>query len=190
MTEPRIPYLPIQKYPLWMRFLFRLQRKKFGAILNPSYLWGYTPKQFLVFTLFYLVSQNKKSTLHPGLRSLVMVRVAQIHGCQFCIDINALLLMERTQSQEKFLNLSNWKSHSEFSELEKAALEYAEAMTQTECQVTEELMTRLKTQLTDTQIIELTGLIAYQNMSARFNSALNIPPQGFCDLKAPQKKNT
>lgn len=67
-------------------------------------------------------------------------------------------------------------------------LEYAEAMTQTECQVSDPMMEKLKSFISAEEIIELTGLIAYQNMSARFNSALNIPSQGLCQMKHPVKK--
>ena len=33
---------------------------------------------------------------------------------------------------------------------------------------------------TDDAVIELTGLVAFQNLSSKFNSALDVPPQGFC----------
>jgi len=34
-------------------------------------------------------------------------------------------------------------------------------------------------------VVELTGLIAFQNMSSKFNAALDVPPQGFCRLPQP-----
>ncbi len=49
-------------------------------------------------------------------------------------------------------------------------------------QVTDELMTRLQHHFDDDAIVELTGLIAFQNLSSKFNSALDVPPQGFCKL--------
>ena len=48
--------------------------------------------------------------------------------------------------------------------------------------VTDELMAELRRHYTDDAIIELTALIAFQNLSSKFNSALDVPPQGFCRL--------
>jgi len=43
-------------------------------------------------------------------------------------------------------------------------------------------MARLKEQFDDDAIVEITGLIAFQNMSGKFNSALAATPQGFCQM--------
>ena len=51
-------------------------------------------------------------------------------------------------------------------------------------QVNDELRARLKAQWSEDAIIELTGLIAFQNLSSNFNSALDVPAQGFCRLPA------
>jgi len=48
--------------------------------------------------------------------------------------------------------------------------------------VTDELVEQLKGFFDDDGIVELTGLIAFQNLSSKFNSALDVPPQGFCKL--------
>jgi hypothetical protein len=40
----------------------------------------------------------------------------------------------------------------------------------------------LKNVFDDDGVVELTGLIAFQNLSSKFNSALNVPAQGFCQL--------
>jgi alkylhydroperoxidase family enzyme len=43
----------------------------------------------------------------------------------------------------------------------------------------------LRRHFDDNAVIELTGLIAFQNISSKFNSALGVPPQGFCALRMP-----
>ena len=48
--------------------------------------------------------------------------------------------------------------------------------------VTDELMAGLRRHYSDDAIIELTALVAFQNLSSKFNSALDVPPQGFCHL--------
>ena len=69
-----------------------------------------------------------------------------------------------------------------FTAREKIALAYAAAITHQSSQVSEELFNELKRHFNDDAIIELTALIAFQNLSSKFNAALNVPSQGFCRL--------
>jgi alkylhydroperoxidase family enzyme len=55
-------------------------------------------------------------------------------------------------------------------------------VTRSDVQVDDGLMARLKEQFDDDAIVEITGLIAFQNMSGKFNSALAATPQGFCQM--------
>lgn len=64
---------------------------------------------------------------------------------------------------------------------EKAALAYAEAMTYSGWRTEPALIARLRQYFSDDAIIELTALITYQNLSSKFNAALGVPAQGFCE---------
>jgi alkylhydroperoxidase family enzyme len=81
-----------------------------------------------------------------------------------------------------FEALVAWQQSDQFSESERVALEYAEAVTLCSGAIEERLMERLKEHFEDDAIIELTALIAFQNLSSKFNSALGVPPQGFCRI--------
>jgi len=48
--------------------------------------------------------------------------------------------------------------------------------------VDDHLRSRLKRQWDDNSIVELTGLIAFQNLSSKFNAAIDVPAQGFCQI--------
>ena len=61
------------------------------------------------------------------------------------------------------------------------ALAYADAVTATPPRVDEALKAQMKLHFTEDAITEMTALIAFQNLSARFNAALDIPSQGLCD---------
>lgn len=65
----------------------------------PGLFWGRIPKLQILFVLFWGHLDRKDSSLEPSLRALVQVRVAQINWCDFCIDYNALNLLERTNSR-------------------------------------------------------------------------------------------
>ena len=175
-----IPVKPLNKYPFWLRPFFWSQRRKYGAVLDPGLLWGRVPKLFATVALLYGTLDRKSSPLDPVLRSLVTVRVSQINWCDFCVDINSMTLAKRADSMDKVEQLADWQKRDIFSDKERLALEYAEAITYSDQQVTEELMQRLKLIFDDDIIVELTGLIAFQNLSSKFNSALDVPAQGFC----------
>lgn len=135
---------------------------------------------FGAVALLYGVLDRKSSPLDPVLRSLVTVRVSQINWCHFCVDINSATLAKRAGSMDKVEQLADWREEDIFTDKERLALEYAEAVTYSDQQVSEELMQRLKVVFDDDTIVELTGLIAFQNLSSKFNSALDVPAQGFC----------
>lgn len=83
---------------------------------------------------------------------------------------------------EKVEALDHWKESELFNKKEKAVLEYVEAITYSDRQVSDELTQRLRDYFSEDAIVELTGLIAFQNLSSKFNSALDVPAQGFCKL--------
>jgi alkylhydroperoxidase family enzyme len=65
-----------------------------------------------------------------------------------------------------------------FTDAEKVALEYADAITDTRRDVDDELFARLQRHHDDDTIAEMTMIIAWENSSSRFNRALRIPSQG------------
>jgi alkylhydroperoxidase family enzyme len=81
---------------------------------------------------------------------------------------------------EKVEQLAQWRVSDLFDEQENVVLEYTKAVTYSDQQVTDELVHRLKNFFDDDGIVELTGLIVFQNLSSKFNSGLDVPPQGFC----------
>ena len=83
--------------------------------------------------------------------------------------------------------LANWRDSQLFNENERVALEYAEAVSITGQTVSEDLITRLKSDFDQDAIVELTGLVAFQNLSSKFNSALDVPAQGFCQIPAARR---
>lgn len=122
------------------------------------------------------------SPIDPALRSLLTVLVSQINSCAFCVDLNSATLIKRGVSSQKIEALPHWRNSTLFDAAEKAALDYADAMTRYDRGVDDKIFAGLKQHFDDDEIIELTGLIAFQNLSSKFNSALDVPAQGFCPL--------
>jgi len=166
----------------YVRPFFWSQRRKYGQVLKPALLWARVPRLFIAVAILYGVLDRKNSPLDPVLRSLVTVRVSQINWCRFCVDINSATLAKRAGSMEKVEALDHWKDSELFTDKEKAVLEYVEAITYSDQQVNDELTQRLQEYFSEDAVVELTGLIAFQNLSSKFNSALDVPAQGFCKI--------
>jgi alkylhydroperoxidase family enzyme len=81
-------------------------------------------------------------------------------------------------SEEKILALADYATSALYTEAERAALEYADAITLSDRDVSDELFARLRRHYPDDALVELTGIIAWENASSKFNRALRIPSQG------------
>ena len=182
----RVSEKPLGVYPWYLAPFFWNQRRKYGEVLLPGLLWARVPKLFIAVAILYGVLDRKKSPLSPTLRSLITVRVSQMNWCQFCVDLNSATLATRAGSMAKVVSLEKWRESDLFDPQEKAALDYAEAMTDTGRRVDDATVEQLRLYFDDDEIVELTGLIAFQNLSSKFNSALDVPAQGFCRLPPNQ----
>ncbi|MCD2452114.1 MAG: carboxymuconolactone decarboxylase family protein [Methylicorpusculum sp.] len=178
----RVTEKPLDSYPWYLRPFFWNQKRKYGQILKPALIWARVPRLYAAIAVLYGVLDRKSSPIDPVLRSLITVRVSQINGCRFCIDINSAVLAQRTGSMNKVEALERWQESELFDNQERVILEYVEAVTYTDRQVDENLTQRLYEYFNEDEIVELTGLIAFQNLSSKFNSALDLPAQGFCRL--------
>ena len=81
-------------------------------------------------------------------------------------------------SEEKLLALLDWESSTLFDDTERLVLEYADSMTTTGRDVSDELFARLSAVFDDDAIVELTEIVAWENASSKFNRALRVPSQG------------
>ncbi|ODA67139.1 Carboxymuconolactone decarboxylase family protein [Methyloligella halotolerans] len=178
----RIAPKPLKSYPWYLKPFFWNQRRKYGDVLDPALAWGRAPRLFMGVAVLYGMIDRKGSPIDPPLRSLVTVRVSQLNHCAFCVDLNSSTLMKRGVEMEKVEALPRWRESDLFDDRERAALDYAEAVTLSDRETTDAQFAALRQHFDEDAIVELTGLIAFQNLSSKFNAALDIPPQGFCAL--------
>lgn len=178
----RVPAKTLSAYAWYVRPFFWNQKRKYGRVLDAALLWARAPRLFLGVATLYGMIDRSASPIEPALRSLITVRVSQINWCAFCVDINSATLLKRGVGEEKVVALPDWRNSQLFSARERAALDYAEAMTRSDIHVSDAQVSALRAHFDDDAIVELTGLIAFQNMSSKFNAALAVEPQGFCRL--------
>ena len=81
-------------------------------------------------------------------------------------------------SEEKILALNEYAESPLYDAKEKAALEYADAITLSDRDVDDELFARVRGMFDEEALVELTAIIAWENSSSKFNRALRVPSQG------------
>lgn len=175
----RVEAKPLTAYPWYLRPFFWHQRRRYGQVLQPALLWARVPRFFLGMAWMAGALKRRGSRVSPALRAVLSVRVAQIEWCRFCVDLNAAMGIEGGLDDAKLAALEDWRSSELFDARERAALAYAEAMTRPGG-VDEGAAAELKRHFDDDAVVEITGLIAVQVMSSKFNAALDVPAQGFC----------
>ncbi len=86
-------------------------------------------------------------------------------------------------SDEKILALGDYAISPLYTEAERVALEYADAITLSDRDVGDDLFARVRRFYDDDAVVELTEIIAWENASSKFNRALRIPSQGLWKRK-------
>ena len=83
---------------------------------------------------------------------------------------------------ERHINeLAEYPTSDAFTDLQRLALDYATALSQTPANATDELVAELRKHLDESQLVELTAMIAWENFRARFNRGFDVAAQGFSE---------
>jgi len=110
----------------------------------------------------------KDSDFDATLLDLLYLRVSQINGCTFCVDMHSRDLRRRGVEDRKLDSLVVWREAPFFSERERAALAWAEALTHLpETGAPDDVYEELRNYFADREIVDLTMGIASMNMLNR-----------------------
>ena len=166
----------------------RFARRRYGVMLDPGAAIAHNMAVGRSYALFELGVERWRA-LDRGLKDLAVIAAAASIGCAWCMDFGYWEATVRHEvPAEKIRAVPGWRDSEVFSGLERLVLEYAEAMTDTPPSVTDEMVERLRAQLSDAQLVELTAIVAVENLRSRVNSALGLTAQGFrgrCELLSP-----
>lgn len=169
--------------------LKRFSRKMFGEIAEPAEVMWHN-KPVLMSSMGFGRKIQKWDKLDPNLKSYAHMAVASLIGCTWCLDLNYFNTHNEGLDEAKASEVPRWRESGVFTPLEREVMEYAEAMSQTPPQVTDELSDRLLEQLGAAAMVELVATVAFANMTTRSNTALGIESQGFskvCKLPLAQR---
>lgn len=106
----------------------------------------------------------ENSPLGRPLIELVYLRVSQINGCAFCLNMHSKALRQLDETETRLTELAGWRASGQFTPREQAALEWAEALTHiTATHAKDELYLPLKEHFSDREISDLTFAISLMN---------------------------
>ena len=124
----------------------------------------------------------KWDALDPHLASFAQIASAATIGCTWCMDFGYFMAHDEGLDEAKVREVPRWRESDVFTPVERDVMEYAEAMSVTPLTVDDDLSHRLQEALGLEAFVELTQLIALENMRSRFNSAAGLQAQGFSDV--------
>ena len=176
----RISSKPLSEYPWIIRWVLKRQQRVYGQVLEPALLWGRLPGAFLGMLAMLGVFNRKRYPVDRRLRSLLSIRVAQLTGCSFCVDLNAYNFLQSRGEADKAEQVAEWRESEIYTPAERAALDWAEQMTVHCAGIDDQTIDRLRPHFNDDEITALSAWIGFQNLSARFNAALGAQAHGFC----------
>jgi len=119
----------------------------------------------------------KSCSIEEKIRNLVDIRVAQLNGCAFCLDMHIKSARINGERELRLHHLAAWRESTLFVPRERASLAWAEILTQLPAQgVPDELFERVRGQLSETEISDLTYVVMAANAWNRANIAFKTVP--------------
>ncbi|MBI0025348.1 carboxymuconolactone decarboxylase family protein [Bartonella sp. M0187] len=106
----------------------------------------------------------EKSVVEQKLIELVYLRVSQINGCAYCLNLHTNSLLKAGETQRRISEVAGWRVSDQFSEKERAALNWAEQLTNiSTSHADDESYEALKKVFSDKEISDLTFAISLMN---------------------------
>ncbi|MBC6461748.1 carboxymuconolactone decarboxylase family protein [Actinomadura sp. HBU206391] len=174
----RIPLDPPRT--LTYRLAAWFTRRKYGTTLDPLRAMGHNMRVSTGYGLLEAQASRWKS-VDRRVQDLAVMGAAVAIGCQWCVDFGYWESHTHGIPIKKIEAISHWRDSDLFTPFERLVLHYATAMTETPPTVTDEMVEALHGHLSEAQFVELTMLVALENLRSRFNSAVGLTGQGFKD---------
>ena len=169
---------------LLVRLMRWYSRRTYGDVLDVGLAMMHNRRVLLTYMRFEAGVARWRG-VDDNLKTLAVMAAAGQIGCSWCMDFGYYEAHSRGMDTAKLKELPRWRTSAEFSDVERRVIEYAEAASRTPMEVSDEMVQRLRADLGDQGVVELTMMIAVENSRSRFNSALGLRSQGFkerCEL--------
>ncbi len=138
-----------------------------------------------------LESYVRKSGLEPDLIELVKLRASQINGCAYCIDMHTKDARTRGESEQRLYGISAWREAPFYSERERAALAWTEAVTLiSKDQVPDEIYEHAREYFSEKELVDLTLAVIAINSWNRLAISFRTPAGSYQPDHPTSKRNS
>ena len=118
----------------------------------------------------------KQCGLEQSLLELVRIRVSQINGCEYCLDIHTKDARAQGESEQRLSDLGAWRKTPFYSDRERAALAWAEAVTKlSETQIPDDVYQNARAHFSDKELVDLTMAVISINSMNWLAVSFNVP---------------
>lgn len=134
----------------------------------------------VIHAMLGLERQVRQSGLDHTMLELVRMRASQINGCAYCLDMHSKDARAAGETEQRLYGLSAWRDAPYYSDRERAALEWTEAVTLVaDTHVPDDIYERLRAQFSEEEIVSLTLAVVAINGWNRLNVAVRTPAGGY-----------
>jgi AhpD family alkylhydroperoxidase len=155
-------------------------RETTTAMIEPAQAFSHTPGLLIGYGVFE-GAVARAHRVPERLKVLAELKAAALTHCEWCMDVGSPIAYRAGVTEAQILALPHYRDSKEFSEVEKLVIDYAVGISSTPVSVSDELFAALREHFDDAQLVELTNVIAVENMRGRFNLALGIGATGFSE---------
>jgi AhpD family alkylhydroperoxidase len=159
--------------------MYRYAKRRFGEVPEPLAVAAHHPRLLVAYAIHETMLQSASRHLPANVRELAVFWTARSIGCSWCVDFGSMLQRLDGLDIERLKDIDNYATSPHFTDDERAAITYADAITANPHSVTDDQVADLRRRFGDAGVVELTYQIGVENMRARMNSALGITEQGF-----------
>jgi len=177
--KTRIEALPPNRAGLLTRAMYRYAKRRYGEVPEPFTVIAHHRGLLMAGAVHETILERASKTLPASVRELAVFWTARTVGCSWCVDFASMLQRLDGLDTKRLKEIDDYATSPAFTDDERAAIAYADAMTTDPHTVTDEQVADLRGRFGDAGLIELTYQIGVENMRARMNSALGITEQGF-----------
>lgn len=170
------------------RFARLYTKRRMGQMVDPAAAASHHSGVLVAMGCLETAAQFGWNKLDPTLRWLAVQTAASQIGCSWCVDYGYYEGMNGGLDPAKVRAASEWRESELFDDRERVVLEYAEVVTRSPAEVTEDLAARVRRHLSDPEFVELAAWVALENFRSRFNAGLGLRSQGFsarCEVELP-----
>jgi AhpD family alkylhydroperoxidase len=175
----RIPAVSPEEAGPLIRLSYWYAKRRFGEVPEPIAVSANHSKLFMAHLVAETAAGRASTVLPTSVRDLAVYRVAWTVGCSWCVGFGTMLARLEGLDADQLQQIGEYATSAHYSDDERAAIAYADAMTATPTEATDEQVADLERRFGRDGVVELTYQIALENLRSRMNSSLGISEQGF-----------